>query len=73
MADELKRKYLPPSFYHKLLDNTIEQEAPMKVLSKFRAGLRNDLQAELFARGIDTLERAYALVQDLDEVKSHRS
>ncbi|XP_020250396.1 uncharacterized protein LOC109827789, partial [Asparagus officinalis] len=99
MADELKRKYLPPSFYHRLLDkwhrltqgtksakeyvaqfdelftrcSTIEQEAPMKVLSKFRAGLRNDLQAELFARGIDTLEKAYALVQDLDEAKSHRN
>ena len=51
----------------------LETETPMQVLSRFRAGLREDLRSELFARNVDTLEKAYALVQDLDEVKSSKT
>ncbi|KAL0905783.1 hypothetical protein M5K25_024221 [Dendrobium thyrsiflorum] len=36
-----------------------------------RAGLREDLRNELFARGIDTLEAACSLVLDLEESRSH--
>ena len=51
----------------------LETETPMQVLSKFRAGLREDLRSELFARNVDTLEKVYALVQDLDEVNSSKT
>ncbi|XP_073012262.1 uncharacterized protein [Typha latifolia] len=93
MKNELKCKYLPPSYYPKLLDrwnrltqgsksakdyvaafdellvrcSVIESETPMKILSRFRAGLREELRSELFARNIDTLVKAYSLVQDLEE------
>ena len=36
------------------------------VLSRFRAGLREDLQRELFLREVLTLQQAYQLVQDLE-------
>jgi len=45
----------------------------MQVLSRFRAELREDLRSELFARNVDTLEKAYALVQDLDEIRSRKN
>ncbi|XP_072987259.1 uncharacterized protein [Typha latifolia] len=93
MKNELKRKYLPPSYYPMLLNkwnrltqgsksakdyvaafdqllvrcSVIESETPMQILSRFRAGLCEELRSELFARNVDTLERAYSLVQDLEE------
>ncbi|XP_072993886.1 LOW QUALITY PROTEIN: uncharacterized protein [Typha latifolia] len=93
MKNELKHKYLPPSYYPKLLDrwnrltqgsksakdyvaffdelivrcSVIESETPMQILSRFRTGLREELRSELFARNVDTLEKAYSLVQDLEE------
>ena len=51
----------------------LETETLMQVLSRFRTGFREDLKSELFARNVDTLEKAYALVQDLDEVKSSKT
>ena len=51
----------------------LETETPMQVLSRFRVGLREAFRSELFARNVDTLEKAYALVQDLDEVKSNKT
>ncbi|XP_020687617.1 uncharacterized protein LOC110103305 [Dendrobium catenatum] len=97
MKQELRRKYLPPSYYPKLLDkwnrltqgskpvkdyisafddflircNGEESATPTQILSMFRAGLREDLRTELFARGIDTLEAACSLVLDLEESKTH--
>jgi len=35
--------------------------------------MREDLRSELFARNVDTLEKAYALEQDLDEVRSPKN
>ncbi|XP_072962671.1 uncharacterized protein [Typha angustifolia] len=93
MKNELKHKYLPPSYYPKLLDrwnrltqgsksakdyiaafdellvrcSVIESETPMQILSRFRASLHEELRSELFARNVDTLEKAYNLVQDLEE------
>ncbi|PKU75292.1 hypothetical protein MA16_Dca019338 [Dendrobium catenatum] len=99
MKQELKRKYLPPSYYPRLLDrwnrltqgskpvkeyistfddflircNGEETTTPTQLLSMFRAGLREDLRNELFARGINTYEAACSLVLDLEESRSHAS
>jgi len=51
----------------------LETETPMQILSRFRAELREDLRSKLFARNVDTLEKAYALVQDLDEARSRKN
>ncbi|XP_020697995.2 uncharacterized protein LOC110110733 [Dendrobium catenatum] len=97
MKQELKRKYLPPSYYPKLLDkwnrltqgskpvkdyisafddflircNGEESATPTQILSMFRAGLREDLRTELFARGVDSLEAACSLVLDLEDSRTH--
>ena len=42
-----------------------------QVLSRFRAGLRDDLRTELLASEVTELEKAYVLVQDLDAAKSN--
>ena len=36
------------------------------ILSRFRTGLRDDLQRELFLREVSTVQEAYELVQELD-------
>ncbi|XP_020683270.2 uncharacterized protein LOC110100190, partial [Dendrobium catenatum] len=97
MKQELKRKYLPPSYYPKLLDkwnrltqgskpvkdyisafddflircNGEESATPTQILSMFRAGLREDMRTELFARGVDSLEAACSLVLDLEDSRTH--
>ena len=45
-------------------------EGQAQIMSRFRARLREDLRTELLAREITELEKAYALVQDLDAAKS---
>jgi hypothetical protein len=42
------------------------REEESVILSRFRAGLREDLQRELFLRGVSTVQEAYELVQELD-------
>ena len=92
MKDELKGKYVPPSFSARLMDkwhrytqgnksaqeyvekfdeflircNALNTEGQAQIMSRFRAGLREELRTELLAREITKLEKAYALVQDLD-------
>ena len=39
----------------------------------FIVGLREDLTTKLLARGVTKLEKAYALVQDLDVVRSNHT
>ena len=99
MKDELKGKYVPPSFYPRLLDRwhrftqgnksakdyvsefdeflihctVLGEEREEQVLSRFRAGLREDLRNKLLARDITELGKAYALVQDLDATKSNHT
>jgi len=51
--------------------NTFSTESSTQILSRFRAGLKEDLQTELLVRGIAELEKAYALVQDLDSVRTN--
>ena len=46
------------------------KEGEAQILYKFRAGLRDDLRAELLARGVTELEAAYVLVQDLDSART---
>ena len=46
--------------------STLQKKGEAQILSKFKAGLRDDLRTELLARGVNKLEAAYALVQDLD-------
>ena len=48
----------------------INIEGKAQILSRFRAGLRDDLRTELLAHEVTKLEKAYALVQDLDVDKS---
>jgi len=95
MKDELKGKYVPPSFSARLMDkwhrytqgnksaqeyvekfdeflircNAIDTEGQAQILSRFRAGLRDNLRTELLAHEVTELEKAYALVQDLDATK----
>ena len=96
MKDELREKYIPPSFSACLMDkwhqytqgnklakeyvtkfdkflsrcNTFNTEWQAQILSRFRAGLRGDLRTELLARGVTKLKAVYALVQDLDSLRS---
>ena len=54
--------------------STLHKKGETKILSRFKAGLRDDLRTEQLARGINELETAYALVQDLDSAStSHTS
>ena len=50
--------------------NTFHKEGEA-LLSRFRAGLRDDLWTELLARGVTELEAAHALVQDLDSARTN--
>ncbi|XP_020677004.2 uncharacterized protein LOC110095705 [Dendrobium catenatum] len=50
-----------------------ETTTPAQLLSMFRAGLRENLRNELFARGVSTFEAAYNIVLDLEESRSHTS
>jgi len=97
MKDELKGKYVLPSFSARLMDkwhqytqgnksakkyvikfdefliwcSTLNTEGQSQTLSRFRAGLREDLWTELLARGVNELKVAYMLVQDLDALRSN--
>ena len=54
--------------------STLHKEGEAQILSRFRASLRDDLRTELLVRGVNELEAAYALVQDLDSARtSHTS
>jgi len=44
-----------------------------QILSRFKASLKEDLRTKLMAREFTEHEKAYALVQDLDIVKSNRA
>jgi len=48
----------------------ISKEGEPQILSRFRPGLRDDLRTELLAIGVNELEASYALVQDLDFVRT---
>ena len=50
--------------------STLHKEGEAQILSRFRAGLRDDLRTKLLVRGVNELEAAYALVQDLDSVRT---
>ena len=50
--------------------STLHKEGEAQILSRFRAGLRDDLRIELLARGVKELEVTYALVQDLDSART---
>ena len=51
--------------------NATNTEGQAQIMYMFRAGLRDDLRTELLAREVTELEKAYALVQDLDAAKSN--
>jgi len=52
----------------------LHKEGETQILSRFRAGLIDDLRIELLARGVIELQAAYALVQDFDFARtSHTS
>ena len=53
--------------------NVLVTESETQILFKFRDGLRKDLRTELLARGVIELEKAYALVQDLDVITSNHA
>ena len=50
--------------------NALSTKGQSEILFRFRAKLREDLRTKLLAREITKLEKAYALVQDLDAAKS---
>ena len=51
--------------------NAINTEGQAQIMSRFRAGLRDDLRTKLLAREITELEKSYVLVQDLDAAKTN--
>ena len=95
MNEELKAKYVPPSFSSRLIDNwcqytqgnksvkkyvekfyklvircsTLHKKREVHILSRFRAGLRDDLRTELLVRRVNELKVTYTIVQDLDSLR----
>ena len=53
--------------------STLHREGETQILSRFKAGLRDDLRIELLARGVNELEAAYALIQDLDSARTNHT
>ena len=51
----------------------LRTESSTQIFSRFSVGLREDLHTELLARGITKLEKAYALVQDVDSVRTNHT
>jgi len=49
--------------------NTLHKEEEAQILSRFRAGLRDDLWTKLLAREVNELEAMYTLVQNLDSTR----
>jgi len=48
-------------------------EGEAQILFRFKAGCREDLRTKLLARRVIVLKKAYALVQDLDVVRSNHA
>ena len=53
--------------------STFRKEGEAQILFGFRADLRDDIRTKLLARGVNELEAAYALVQDLDSARTSHS
>jgi len=51
--------------------STLHKKSEAQILSRFKAGLRDDLRTELLDGGVTELEAAYALVQDLDFARTN--
>ena len=49
------------------------KEGEVQILSRFRSDLRDDLRIKLLAREVNELETSYALVQDLDFVRTNHT
>jgi len=50
--------------------STLHREGEAQILFRFRVNLRDDLRTELLVRGVNMLETAYTLVQDLDSART---
>jgi len=53
--------------------STLHKEGEAQILFRFRVGLKDVLRTELLARGVNELEAAYALVQDLDSARTNHT
>ena len=51
--------------------HTLHKKGEAQILSRFRAGLRDDLRIELLTKGVTELEAVYALVQNLDSARTN--
>ena len=95
MKNKLRDKYVPTSYFDRLLDDwhwftqdtksakdylaqfdeflircsTFGTKSITQVISQFRAGLREDIQTELLARGVTKLDKAYAIIQELNSIR----
>ena len=49
----------------------LHKEREAQILSKYRASLRDDLRTELLGKGVNELEAAYALLQNLDFARTN--
>jgi len=65
-ANKSAKKYVEKFDEFLIKCNTLHRESEAQILFRFKAGLRDNLRTELLARGVNELEAAYALVQDLD-------
>ena len=50
---------------------TLYKKGEAQILSRLKADHRDDLRTELLVRGVNELEAAYALVQNLDPVRTN--
>ena len=49
--------------------STFSKKGQTQILSRFVAGLREDVRTELLARRVTELEKAYTIVHDLDSLR----
>ena len=54
------------SKFDEFLLRCVLQEEESVIFSRFRAGLKEDLQRELLLREVSTLQHAYQMVQEID-------
>ena len=53
------------------MQDPLHKEGEAQILSRFRAGFRDDQRTELLTRSVTELEAVYALVQDLDSARTN--
>ena len=70
-GNKLAKEYVTKFDEFLIRCNTCSKEGQAQILSRFKAGLREDLRTELLVRGVTELEKTYTIIQDLDSFRSN--